>query len=307
MECTIRSRDFVGTTAADRAREIQQFFEMLYPDVDEGYMVLSHPHPTRLTPHGTAALVSDWFDLAHASWQTIAQAAHQRAQRETVYFNVAIQAPSCTPEPWRRAWNSSAFVIPGLWLDCDLGYGAHKASTLPSTDTEALAFLDNLPAPPSVIIHSGGGLHAYWLFKEPERLTTEAERATMAQLSHQFTRTVVQAGTERGWTLDALGDLARVLRPPGTINHKYGKPVAVIHESGLRYNPSDFDWLVDMPAPARATHAGLAIPGQPDLIAIAEHYGTTFMQKSATELAGAHPQHGSSTGDNFNVNVSKGL
>ena len=30
-------------------------------------------------------------------------------------------------------------------------------------------------------------------------------------------------------------------------------------------------------------------------------------RKSKTELAGAHPQHSSSTGDNFNVNVAKGL
>ena len=103
------------------------------------------------------------------------------------------------------------------------------------------------------------------------------------------------------------GDLARVLRPPGTINHKYGKLVEVLHENGTRYNPSEFDWLLDLPTPARATHAGTAIAGQPDLLAISEHYGTSFERKSQTELAGAHPQHGSSTGDNFNVNVQKGL
>ena len=42
-------------------------------------------------------------------------------------------------------------------------------------------------------------------------------------------------------------------------------------------------------------------------MAIAEHYGTALERKSQTELAGAHPRHGSSTGDNFNVNVDKGL
>src|SRR5262249_26538854 len=36
-------------------------------------------------------------------------------------------------------------------------------------------------------------------------------------------------------------------------------------------------------------------------------YGTALERKSQTELAGAHPQHGSSTGDNFNVNAEKGL
>ena len=98
-----------------------------------------------------------------------------------------------------------------------------------------------------------------------------------------------------------------MLRPVGTINHKYGTVVEVLHDSGARYNPMDFDWLVDLPEPATTTHAGATIPGQPDLVAIAEHYGTTLERKSKTELAGAHPQHGSSTGDNFNVNVAKGL
>ena len=42
-------------------------------------------------------------------------------------------------------------------------------------------------------------------------------------------------------------------------------------------------------------------------MAIAEAYGTRLERKSSTELAGPHPQHGSSTGDNFNVNLGKGL
>ena len=135
----------------------------------------------------------------------------------------------------------------------------------------------------------------------PRRMTL------IKHLAERFTYTLVEAGKQRGWTLDALGDLARVLRPPGTINFKYGKLVEVLHESGARYNPRDFDWLLDVLTPARTTHAGTAIAGQPDLVAIAAHYGTAFERKSKTELAGAHPQHGSSTGDNFNVNIEKGL
>ena len=61
------------------------------------------------------------------------------------------------------------------------------------------------------------------------------------------------------------------------------------------------------PSPSTPPTAAPQVPGQPDLVAIAEHYGTSLERKSETELAGAHPQHGSSTGDNFNVNVSKGL
>ena len=104
-----------------------------------------------------------------------------------------------------------------------------------------LDVLQALPSKPSAILHTGGGLHAYWLFETPLYLTTETERSQMTQLLRQFAYTLCQRGKEQGWTLDALRDLARVLRPPGTINHKYGTPRAdpggtarALYADGLR-------------------------------------------------------------------------
>jgi P4 family phage/plasmid primase-like protien len=287
---------------------LQSFFELLYPEVGDGYLVLSRPHPTRRTRQGKPALVSTWCNLAQTSWAHIAEKAAPVIEASNLYFGVVLQQPTATPGPWRRGTNATAYIVPGLWCDLDLAYGQHAASTLPATDAEALDFLSSLPAPPSLLVHSGGGLYGYWLFREPYRITTEAEHTRISHLSAQFAYTLVEAGTHRGWTLDAVGDLARVLRPPGTINHKYGKVVEVLHAADARDNPSDFDaWLLDLPEPVRTTHAGAGIPGQPDVVTVAEHYGTTLEPKSTTELAGAHPQHGSSTGDNFNVNTAKGL
>jgi hypothetical protein len=291
------------------ATEIQRFFEQLYPDIQDGWLVLSRPDPdpTHVNPKGKRWLLSEWLDLAQTSLARVAGIAATLSVQDTVYFGVALQRPDCMPGAYHRSTNAGAYVVPGLWFDLDLAYGQHAASTLPATDAEALDFLATLPAPPSLLVHSGGGLYGHWLFKEPYIITAPAEHDTIKQLAERFTYTLVEAGKQRGWTLDALGDLARVLRPPGTINFKYGKLVEVLHESGARYNPSDFDWLLDLPTPARTIHAAATIMGQPDLVAIAAHYGTALERKSQTELAGAHPQHGSSTGDNFNVNVEKGL
>ena len=257
----------------DARTDIQRFFEQLYSDLQEGYLVLSRPDPDPTHVHpktGKRWLRSEWLDLAQTSLARVAQIAATLSTQDTVYFGVALQRPDCQPDPAHRSTNAGAYVVPGLWFDLDLAYGQHAASTLPATDGEALDFLATLPAAPSLIIHSGGGLYGYWLFKEPYRITHEAEHERMRHLAAQFTYTLVDAGTHRGWTLDALGDLARVLRPPGTINHKYGKRVEVLHESGARYNPGDFDWLLALPQPATTMHGGAAIPGQPDLVAIAE-------------------------------------
>src|SRR5262249_15067874 len=110
-----------------------------------------------------------------------------------------------------------------------------------------------------------------------------------------------------GWTLDALRDLARVLRPPGTVNHKYGSPVRVRAEHTRRYVPADFDWLTPLPAPSVHQGSGLGLHDQPDLITVVEAYGGTLTQKSEQEWHGAHPVHGSSTGVNLDVNLTKGL
>ena len=286
---------------------VQHFFERLYPEVGDGYLLLSWPSWAGRLRDGRQALETSWHNLATTSLARIAARAGAVSAERSVYFGVAIQHPSRQPNPFQRSQNASAYVLPGLYFDLDLASGAHAASTLPATEAEALAFLHSLPARPSLILHTGGGLHAYWLFESPLWLLTEADRATMTQLLRQFAQTLCQAGKMHGWTLDALRDLARVLRPAGTINHKYGKPVRLIEERDLRYTAADFDWLAPLPAPSVSQGSGLGIQDQPDLVAVIEAYGGTLTQKSAQERHGAHPVHGSSTGVNLDVSLAKGL
>jgi putative DNA primase/helicase len=230
--------------------DIQHFFELLYPGVGDGYLILSWPSPTRKQKDERQALDNAWHNLATTSLTGVATRASQEAATRSVYFGVAVQHPSRQPNPFQRSQNASAYVLPGLYFDIDLAYGAHAESALPATEADALAFLMSLPAKPSLIIHTGGGLHAYWLFESPLWLLTDADRAAVTELLRQFAHTLCQAGKTHGWTLDALRDLARVLRPAGTINHKYGKPVTIPEERPVRYTEADFDWLTPLPTPS---------------------------------------------------------
>jgi CHC2 zinc finger len=286
---------------------IQRFFEVLYPDVGDGYLVLSWPSPTRRHKDGRQALESSWHNLATTGLDRIAARAMTLARTHSVYFGVALQHPSRQPNPFQRSQNASAYVLPGFYFDLDLASGAHAASALPTKAAQAMGFLHALPAPPSLVLHTGGGLHAYWLFETPLSLTTDAERTAVSQVLRQFAYTVCKAGTAHGWTLDALRDLARVLRPPGTINHKYGRRVQVLTETDERYTLADFDWLTPLPALSVQPGSGESMQDQPDLLTIIEAYGGSLTEKSAQEWHGAHPVHGSSTGVNFDVNRSKGL
>jgi putative DNA primase/helicase len=77
----------------------------------------------------------------------------------------------------------------------------------------ALTHISQLQFQASVIVSSGGGYHCYWLLDAPfvVHTTTDRERVQSVQ---------------RAWVYDVAGDasvhdLARVLRVPGTLNHKY--------------------------------------------------------------------------------------
>lgn len=78
--------------------------------------------------------------------------------------------------------------------------------------TQALAHIEQLQPPPSVIVDSGGGYHTYWLFAEPFILTTEEDRERAKRLQADWVKRV---GSD-----DDAKDLARVLRVPGTQNFK---------------------------------------------------------------------------------------
>lgn len=138
--------------------------------------------------------------------------------------------------------------IGGLWADIDLAGGPHKNS-LP-TELEEVASL--FPIPPSWLISSGYGVHAYWAFKEPWIFKDEGDRQAAAKLAREWHGEICRRGAEAGWKLENLGDLARVLRTPGTWNNK-SIPREVVfaqQDSGRRFLPSDFaGFIVPKPAP----------------------------------------------------------
>ena len=117
---------------------------------------------------------------------------------------------------------SNCHHLPALFVDID-------AKT---TKANALDRLKECSSPPSIIIDSGGGWHAYWLLKEPLELATDTDQA------YQLLGGLAMA-------LDAdpsAAEPARVLRIPGTRNLKYDPPRLVtvqVFEPGRRYNPSE--------------------------------------------------------------------
>lgn len=143
-----------------------------------------------------------------------------------------------------RGTAADVVTLGALWADIDMAGGPHKEN-LPASLEEVLSIL---PLPPSALVHSGNGVHAYWFLGSPWMFEKgDKEPANLARAWHGL---VCEAGLRRGWKLENLGDLARVLRTPGTQNNKPGgpKPVVLLECSGVRYSRAELASLLPRPA-----------------------------------------------------------
>ena len=185
--------------------------------------------------------------------------AEANAAASDLYFGVCLQdLEAAKSERLRRSgqsgmdfargYASTALVVPGVWLDLDVAGDGHEKRGLPTCDADAYKILECLPFKPTIILSTGGGFHVYWLFEEPWELNTDQERARASAVIRGWQAMAINAGAEMGFAVDATHDLSRVLRPLGTINHKYGKTVELTEgDYSIRYNPSDFeDWATEI-------------------------------------------------------------
>jgi hypothetical protein len=215
------------------------FFRLLYPLApDETWLTIweSQKRQTYCFP---------------ATWEGLESAARKAVELDAtgvnVYFGLGLRKKELPPEK-RGTWKE-VVAIPGFWAEVDCKGGCHAVSDerLPGKD-EAKEFLLALPVPPSLIVDSGGGLHAYWLFNEPWVLPDGPDgrpdfcREDAALQSERFQKALKVLFTARGWHLDSTADLARALRVPGTHNRKDPKNprlVQVIHHADKRYTQED--------------------------------------------------------------------
>jgi hypothetical protein len=111
----------------------------------------------------------------------------------------------------RKATNAQ--YIKSLFIDMD-GYASKKDAALALGDFLEKTELDSFGLP--WIVASGGGLHCYWPFTEQVDITA------WKPIAENFKRLCKQEGLLIDWTVTA--DAARVLRIPGTWNHKKKYP-----------------------------------------------------------------------------------
>lgn len=119
-----------------------------------------------------------------------------------LYFIVNTTAPNIRTSPLK----SEITQVRALHVDVDF-------SSIPTQEDwdEALSSIRNLTPPPTVIINSGGGYQAFWLFDKPLPTDTEEAYGDRVESVNQAIARYVNGG-------DHCHNVNRLMRLPGTMN-----------------------------------------------------------------------------------------
>ena len=223
-------------TAASQALD---FLEEIFGPDPEGRITISHLDPTRPRKDGSPS----WISKHCSSVAEAAEIVEKLAPTYDVYVGICPRRGGLATN--QRGGKDDVVAINAFFADFDVAGPNHQTNGkvyFPDLNA-SIAFIDSLPLRPSLIVSTGGGVHPYWILREPLILSDEEKRDEADRQLKAWGAYLRDKAKERGIDIDPVQELARVLRVPGSLNHKNGgaEPVTVIrNNTGMKYNVSDF-------------------------------------------------------------------
>jgi hypothetical protein len=258
----------VGAAGEDE-RLVADFLGTVFAGQQEGFVALFRKPDNHST----------FLPLSREGWNNdAANNAMLSRDRHNVYFAIGVQGQ----QPFKgRGKQEGVIALPALWADIDVLGPNHVATNLPPSVEDAWKIIQAVPFKPTVVVHTGGGLQPYWLFREPMETATDKDRLAARRLSKSFQAFLASVAAQNGWSIDNTADLCRLLRVPGTYNRKQETPILVRYEvsDGQRYNPSDFEEFLELEAdPELKAHVQGVAPVSPSAEFLRVLAGCPWMQ-----------------------------
>ena len=249
--------------------ETLDFLEECYSAVNEGYLSVT------------------WLDGSKAITQffesdqlpEMAAFIYEKGAEYSTYINVNPRESAF--DQWHRGTVDSISSVIGAYADFDIFGPAHAETALPKTKEVLLEWLEALPLKPTFLIFTGNGVHAYWLFKAPFIIRNEDDRQKAVRLVGGWEKYVLtRAREERGWKFDSVGDLPRMLRAVGSLNHKTQElPLCQIEaRNDIRYAPEDLEAYISADMPLKNVTA-TSVPTDDDFALMGTGSGEELVHK----------------------------
>jgi putative DNA primase/helicase len=153
-----------------------------------------------------------------------------------VYFGV-------NPRIGNGGKKENVHYLSAFHAEIDYGSTGHKKSSPQESYDEALNAIQTFHLEPTIIIHSGGGFHCYWVLSNPVKVT-DIGISVLENINKSLSQ---KLGGDPG-----TQDISRVLRIPGTFNFKIPdnpRPVSLISNTQQRYAYEDFLKFIPVETP----------------------------------------------------------
>lgn len=199
---------------------IREFLNLLFGAVAEGVLEITYLAPKELKIY--PSVIVDWHPLPLALASNYGATIDRRNKAGYgTSFGCAVRHVAKAPvekmgangKPYtmtRRGEASDSHILTCFWADVDV-----KTTKDMSADDKAKAQADGLSRlqalNPNIIVASGGGYHGYWLLDTPHHI----HEVDMPEIKWALKGIAKQCGGD-----EAVAELARIMRLPGTINTK---------------------------------------------------------------------------------------
>ena len=217
----------------NRFAELVHFFNQLYSKIPAQHFIYLITFKNGIETYS--------FSIANESQRkAMAQKAVELADNGIDVWH-SVNPVSIEPTIGKRGDETVVSYQTAIIVDIDIRSAAHKGdqSLLAADFDEAKSFL---PFTPSLIIFSGYGLHAYYIFDSPIKISDD-NREELKRRNNLLLDAI--RARANGKKIDGVGDLPRVLRTPSTFNFKLGADNAplchIVEDSGLRFSPDQID------------------------------------------------------------------
>lgn len=222
----------IGDEKQSRIAEILNFFNLLYGKIPaENFVYLGTKQQGRL-------FFNHSFKVGDI--EAMAEKAIELSDCGIDVWH-SVNTVCIEPADGKRGDETVVSYQTAIVVDIDIRSDAHKGdpSLFVADFDEAKSFL---PFTPSLIIHSGYGLHAYYIFDTPIKITDDNREKIKRRNNLVLDITRLRAN---GKKIDGVGDLPRIMRTPGTFNYKLGADNAplchIVEDSGLLFSPDQID------------------------------------------------------------------
>lgn len=143
--------------------------------------------------------------------------------RDDAYISAGLGPKLYQKPQGKRGMADEVVGIPGVWADIDVNGGPEgKTGAAPSLE-QALELAHSI-LDPTILVNSGYGLQAWWLFEGGPWIFSgpdgREQQTQAARLVHAFQMGLRVRARRWGWGIDPTHDLARLMRMPGTFNCK---------------------------------------------------------------------------------------